>query len=95
MKCKLQISNNTGSKTSSYIYLKIAMFFRNLKPHTLPGMILQSLTLDEALDMNPIGLFQYRILLMCGLAFMADALEVTKVNSLLLVYLTRFIDLEG
>lgn len=36
----------------------------------------RSLTLDEALQENPISLFQYRILLMCGLAFMVDALEV-------------------
>lgn len=34
------------------------------------------LTLGQAIDENPIGLFQYRILLICGLAFMADALEI-------------------
>lgn len=35
-----------------------------------------AITLDEALEFNPVGFFQYRILLMCGFVFMADALEV-------------------
>ena len=34
------------------------------------------ISLEEALDRNPVGLFQYRLLIMCGFAFMADALEV-------------------
>ncbi len=32
--------------------------------------------------MNPVGWFQYRLLLMCGLAFMADALEVSLLSFL-------------
>lgn len=36
----------------------------------------KAISLEEALDLNPVGWFQYRLLLMCGLAFMADALEV-------------------
>jgi MFS family permease len=36
----------------------------------------KAISLEEALDRNPVGLFQYRLLLMCGFAFMADALEV-------------------
>lgn len=35
-----------------------------------------SLTLDDALELSPIGYFQYRLLFICGLAFMADAMEV-------------------
>lgn len=42
----------------------------------------RSLTLEEALDENPVGFFQYRLLLMCGLAFMADALEVSLLSFL-------------
>jgi len=42
----------------------------------------RSLTLDEALHENPVGWFQYRLLLMCGLAFMADALEVSLLSFL-------------
>lgn len=38
--------------------------------------------LDDALESSPIGLFQYRILLMCGFAFMADALEVNLLSFL-------------
>ena len=43
----------------------------------------RSLTLDEALQENPISLFQYRILLMCGLAFMVT-LTLTLTLSLTL-----------
>jgi len=42
----------------------------------------RTLTLDEALHENPVGWFQYRLLLMCGLAFMADALEVSLLSFL-------------
>lgn len=42
----------------------------------------RSITLDEALLENPVGWFQYRLLLMCGLAFMADALEVSLLSFL-------------
>lgn len=40
------------------------------------------LSLDEALDMNPLGWFHGRILLLCGLAFMSDALEVNLLSYL-------------
>jgi MFS family permease len=36
-----------------------------------------SLSVEEALELNPVGFFHYRLLLMCGLTFMTDALEVT------------------
>ena len=36
----------------------------------------KTITLEEALDLNPVGWFQYRLLIMCGFAFMSDALEV-------------------
>ena len=38
------------------------------------------LTLDEAIDMVPIGKFHYRLLGMTGLTFMADALEVNLLS---------------
>jgi len=38
--------------------------------------------LEEALAMNPMGFFQYRLLFMCGLAFMADALEINLLTFL-------------
>jgi putative MFS transporter len=41
------------------------------------------LSLDEALELNPVGIFQHRLLIICGFAFMADALEVN-----LLVFLS-------
>lgn len=36
----------------------------------------RKITLEQALDENPVSFFQYRILMICGLAFMADALEI-------------------
>ena len=42
----------------------------------------ESLSLDEALEKNPVGLFQYRLLLMCGFAFMTDSLEVNLLTFL-------------
>lgn len=35
-------------------------------------------TLDELLADIPIGRFHYRLLVICGMAFMADAMEVNK-----------------
>ena len=43
---------------------------------------IDELSLDEALNMNNVSTFQYRILLMCGLAFMADSLEVNLLSFL-------------
>eukprot|EP01036_Dinobryon_divergens_P026166 gene26166-34783_t len=43
---------------------------------------IDELSLDEALSMNKVSTFQYRILLMCGLAFMADSLEVNLLSFL-------------
>jgi MFS transporter, putative metabolite:H+ symporter len=40
------------------------------------GTKVKTLSLEAALDLNPVGWFHYRLLLMCGFAFMADALEV-------------------
>jgi hypothetical protein len=40
------------------------------------------ITLDEALERNTIGLYQYRLLVLCGFAFMADALEVNLLSFL-------------
>jgi len=42
----------------------------------------QSITLNEALMQIPVGLFQYRLLVMCGFVFMADALEVNLMTFL-------------
>lgn len=41
-----------------------------------------TLTLDEALEMNSVSFFQYRLLVMCGFAYMADALEVSLLSFL-------------
>ncbi len=40
------------------------------------------LTLDEALERLPFSMFHVRLVLMCGLAFMADALEVSLLSFL-------------
>lgn len=40
----------------------------------------QNLSLDEAIAMIPIGKFQYRLLLLCGLAFMTDSLEISLLS---------------
>jgi MFS family permease len=42
----------------------------------------EELTLDQALELNSVSTFQYRILLMCGFAFMADSLEVNLLSFL-------------
>lgn len=39
-------------------------------------------SLEGALDMNPVGYFQYRLLLMCGLTFMTDGFEITLMSFL-------------
>lgn len=36
--------------------------------------------LNEVIDMIPVGLFHYRLLFICGLAFMADGLEVSLLS---------------
>lgn len=41
-----------------------------------------SISLEHAMELNPVGYFHYRLLLMCGLAFMSDALEVTMLSFL-------------
>jgi hypothetical protein len=41
-------------------------------------------TLEELLDDIPIGKFHYRLLVICGMAFMADAMEVRVA-----IYLSR------
>lgn len=63
--------------------------FRNIRMSHLTELIEKmsnsappSLTLDEALEKNSVGLFQYRLLLMCGFAFMADGLEVNLLTFL-------------
>ena len=38
--------------------------------------------LDSVIDSIPVGFFHYRLLLMCGLAFMADAMEVSLLTIL-------------
>lgn len=54
--------------------------------HTVSTMnnsgVIEYLTLEEVLDRNPVGSFQYRLLFMCGLAFMADALEISLLSFL-------------
>jgi MFS family permease len=42
----------------------------------------ETMDIDHALEQIPMGLFQYRMLLMCGFAFMADALEVNLLSYL-------------
>lgn len=39
-----------------------------------------SITLDEALENNKVGFFQYRLLLLCGFAFMCDALQFSLLS---------------
>lgn len=39
---------------------------------------LNEMTLEELLDDVPIGKFHYRLLAICGMAFMADAMEVGR-----------------
>ncbi|KAJ1422890.1 major facilitator superfamily domain-containing protein [Ochromonadaceae sp. CCMP2298] len=43
---------------------------------------MEPISLEEALERLPQGLFQWRLLLMCGMAFMADALEVNLLTFL-------------
>lgn len=43
---------------------------------------LKVLTLEEAMESIPVSFFHYRLLLMCGLAFMADAMEVSLLSFL-------------
>ena len=38
--------------------------------------------LDAVIDSIPVSFFHYRLLLMCGLAFMADAMEVSLLTIL-------------
>lgn len=38
------------------------------------------LTLDEVLEKIPLGIFHYRLLVVCGMSFMADAMEVTLLS---------------
>jgi MFS family permease len=45
-------------------------------------MLPQDIDINEALEWIPIGRFQYRLLIMCGFAFMADALEVNLLTYL-------------
>ena len=45
-------------------------------------MSVVSLTLDEALELNTVSVFQYRLLLMTGFAFMADSLEINLLSFL-------------
>lgn len=40
----------------------------------------KTLTLDEAIEKIPVGKFQYGLLLLCGLAFCSDALEVVLLS---------------
>ena len=40
------------------------------------------ISLDEALESIPLGLFQYRLLFLCGFAFMTDSLEVNLLTFL-------------
>ena len=41
----------------------------------------EEITLDDLLEKIPIGRFHYRLLVICGMAFMADAMEVRDVVS--------------
>ena len=40
------------------------------------------LRLEEALESIPVSYFHYRLLLICGLAFMADSMEVSLLSFL-------------
>jgi MFS family permease len=62
-----------------------ANYEEEINAKKLPLALLQdskAITLDEALEMNKVGFYHYRILLLCGLAFMADALEVNLLSFL-------------
>lgn len=37
-------------------------------------------SLDEILEKIPLGFFHYRLLIVCGMSFMADAMEVTLLS---------------
>ena len=43
---------------------------------------MQSLSLEEAMGLNPIGFFQYRLFVMCGLNLMTDGFEITLLSFL-------------
>ncbi|RYY72833.1 hypothetical protein EON63_20350 [archaeon] len=43
---------------------------------------MKAYSLDEILEMIPLGVFHYRVLLLCGLSFMCDALEVNLLSFL-------------
>lgn len=40
----------------------------------------KELSLDEVIEMIPVGIFHYRLLLICGLAFTTDALEISLLS---------------
>lgn len=43
---------------------------------------MKEITLDEVLESLPVSFFHYRLLIICGLAFMADAMEVSLLSYL-------------
>ena len=42
----------------------------------------KSYSLDEMLERIPLGVFHYRMLLLCGLSFMCDSVEVNLLSFL-------------
>jgi MFS family permease len=42
----------------------------------------KKLTIDDCLDIIPLSYFQYRLLILCGVLFMADAMEVILLSFL-------------
>lgn len=60
----------------SILQLQQVTFVRNygsITPLKVPLIESTAMSeLDRLIDLIPIGLFHYRLLLMCGLAFMAD-----------------------
>ena len=50
------------------------------RPDRKPSRLMTRVSLDVLLERLPVSFFHYRLLLMCGLAFMADAMEVSLLS---------------
>ena len=64
-----QSGNGNNNDTSSVLPLEISRSEEFKKS-----------SLDDIIEQIPVGLFHYRLLFICGLAFMADGLEVSLLS---------------
>ena len=53
---------------------------RSVRAERKPSRLMTRISLDVLLERLPVSYFHYRLLLMCGLAFMADAMEVSLLS---------------